>query len=235
MMLRSGEGLVRLGMLALSLAGLLALVGLYSTVKLGSGGILATGDNLAIVSAGYFVSVLLGSVLALTVLIFGVVALYAYLANGGQRTLALGAMVSSIVGIALMLSRGRLRLRCSGPQPVVPGRQPGEHKDCRLHLRGTLVTIESVNILLYSAGFVLFGIAIWRSSVLPGWTGVLVAVHAPLVSGPFTLVGSVAGALLALAGGGWIAFSVLRAPLVKRKPWRRHAPGERIPERSRRL
>jgi hypothetical protein len=105
MMLRNAEGLVRLNMLALPLAGLLALVGLYSTIKPGSGGILATADNRAIVSAGYFVSVLLGNVLALTVLIFGVVALYACLANGGQRTLALGAMVSSIVGLALMLSR----------------------------------------------------------------------------------------------------------------------------------
>jgi hypothetical protein len=61
-MLRNAEGLVRLGMLALPLAGLLALVGLYSTIKPGSGGILATADNRAIVSAGYFVSVLLGNV-----------------------------------------------------------------------------------------------------------------------------------------------------------------------------
>ena len=96
MALRNPEGLVRLGMLALPLAGLLALVGLYSTARLGSGGILATGDNRDIVSTGFFVSVLLGNVLALTVLIFGVVALYAYLANGGQRTMALGAMVREI-------------------------------------------------------------------------------------------------------------------------------------------
>jgi len=103
--MRNPDGLVRLGMLALPLASLLALAGLYSAFKLGSGGILATGDNRAIVSTGYFVSVLFGNVLALTVLIFGVVALYAYLAKGGQRTLALGAMASSIVGISLMLSR----------------------------------------------------------------------------------------------------------------------------------
>jgi hypothetical protein len=212
-MLRNAEGLVRLGMLALPLAGLLALVGLYSTAKLGSGGILATGDNLAIVSAGYFVSVLLGSVLALTVLIFGVVALYAYLANGGQRTLALGAMVSSIVGIALMLSRaGVFAYAVPALSRSFLDGNPESIRIVDSIFAGPLVTIESVSILLYSAGFVLFGIAIWRSSVLPGWTGVLVAVHAPLVSGPFTLVGSVAGALLALAGGGWIAFSVLRDP-----------------------
>ncbi len=37
-------GLIRIGILALPLSGILALVGLYSTFKLGSGGILATGD-----------------------------------------------------------------------------------------------------------------------------------------------------------------------------------------------
>jgi hypothetical protein len=98
---RNPNNLVRIGTTALPLAGLLALVGLYGTFKLGPGGILATSDNRAIV----FASVLLGDVLALTVLIFGVVALYAYLAESAQRTLALGAMASSIVGISLTLSR----------------------------------------------------------------------------------------------------------------------------------
>jgi hypothetical protein len=70
--------------------------------------------------------------LALAVPIFGVVAPYAYLAEGAQRTLALGAMTSSIVGISLMLSRmgdfawasspGGLRLRRPRPQPFVLGR-----------------------------------------------------------------------------------------------------------------
>ena len=50
-------------------------------------------------------SVFLGNVLALTVLIFGVMALYACLANTGERALTLGAMVLSIVGIALILTR----------------------------------------------------------------------------------------------------------------------------------
>ncbi len=100
---RNSDGLIRLGILALPLAGLLALVGLYSSVQLGTGGILATGDNQAIVSSGYFVSQLLGNGLALTLLIFGVMALYAYLANTSVRALALGAMVLSILGIALTL------------------------------------------------------------------------------------------------------------------------------------
>ena len=53
---RNTDGLIRLGVLALALAGLLALVGLYGSLKLGPGGILASGDNRAITSTGYFLS-----------------------------------------------------------------------------------------------------------------------------------------------------------------------------------
>jgi hypothetical protein len=63
--------------------------------------------------------------------------------------------------------------------------------------------------MLYSAGFFLFGIAIWRSSTFPGWAGFLMAASAPLVSGPFPVVDSVAGALLAPVGR-CIALSAMR-------------------------
>ena len=207
------DGLIRLGVLALPLAGLLALVGLYSTLKLGPGGILASGDNRAIVSAGYFLSVFLGNVLALTVLIFGVMALYAYLANSRERTLALGAMVLSLVGIALILSRvGVLAYTIPALSRSFLNGNPESIRILDYIFAGPLGTIENLSLLFYSAGFILFGIAIWRSGALPRWAGVLVAVHAPLISGPFSVVGSVAGALLALVGGGWIALSVLRGP-----------------------
>src|SRR5829696_5233796 len=101
---RNNDGSICLGVLALPLAGLLALVGLYSSFQLGTGGILSTGEDQAIVSSSYYVSQLLGNALALTLLIFGVVALYAYLANSGVGALALGAMVLSIFGIALTLT-----------------------------------------------------------------------------------------------------------------------------------
>ena len=75
---RDSDNLIRLGVLALPLAGLLALGGLDSSFQLGTGGILATGNNRAIVSGGYYVSQLIGNALALKFLIFGLVALYAY-------------------------------------------------------------------------------------------------------------------------------------------------------------
>jgi hypothetical protein len=127
-------------------------------------------------------------------------------------------MVSSIVGIALMLSRaGVFAYAVPALSRSFLDGNPESIRIVDSIFAGPLVTIESVSILLYSAGFVLFGVAIWRSGVLPRWAGVLVAVHTPLVSGPFPLVGSVAGALLALAGGGWIAFSVLRDPPGRRE------------------
>jgi hypothetical protein len=219
MSLRSSDGLTRLGLLALPLAGLLALIGLYSTLQLGSGGILASGDNRAIVSGGYFLSVFLGNILALAVLILGVVALYAYLANGGQSALALGAMVSSVFGIALTLST--VGVNAYAVPALSRSFLEGKTQSIRIIdyvFAGPLGTVSTLAFLLYSAGFVLFGVAVWRSGALPGWAGVLVAVHAPLISGPFTVVGSVVGALLALAGGGWIALSALRGPSDEAPP-----------------
>ena len=208
---RNPDGLIRFGMLALPLAGSLALAGLYSAFKLGSGGILATGDNRAIVSTGYFASVFLGDVLALTVLIFGIVALYAYLAETAQRTLALGATVSTLVGISLMLSR--LGVFAYAVPALSASFLDGDPESITIldHVfAGPLGLVEIASDLLYSAGFVLFGAAIWRSGVLPRLAGVLVAVHAPLITGPAPVAGAAAGALLALLGGGWIALSAIR-------------------------
>jgi hypothetical protein len=63
------------------------------------------------------------------------------------------------------------------------------------YLSGQLNAIEMANtifgyptaiifylaFLLYSAGFILFGFAIWGSGKLPKWAGVLLAIHAPLL------------------------------------------------------
>lgn len=211
---RNADGLIRLGALALPLAGVLALVGLYSTFVLGPGGILASGDLGAIGSAGYFASVFVGYVAALTLLIFGVVALFAYLANSAVRGLAFGAMVLSVVGIAVLLT-GLGVFAYAVPalgREYLNGQNEGAILVLDALFAGPFRTMQTVAFLLYSAGFVLFGVAIWRSGVLPTGAGVLLALHAPLVSGPFSVAGSVLGSLLAVVGGGWIALRVLRAP-----------------------
>jgi hypothetical protein len=131
--------------------------------------------------------------------------------EGAQRTLALGTMASSIVGISLMLSRlGVFAYAVPALSRSFLEGNPESVTILDSIFSGPLGTVEIASVLLYSGGFVLFAIAIWRSGVLPGWAGVLMAAHAPLISGPFPGVGSVAGALLALVGGGWIVLSALR-------------------------
>jgi hypothetical protein len=164
-------------------------------------------------------SVFWGNVLALAVLIFGVIALYAYLVNARERALALAAMILSIFGIALTLST--VGVNAYAIPALSRSYLNGRTESIRILdyiFAGPLGTISTLVFLLYSAGFILVGIAIWRSGVLPKWAGVLVAVHAPLISGPFSVVGSVVGALLALVGGGWIALSVLRGPAAQADP-----------------
>jgi hypothetical protein len=211
---RDSDGPIRLGVLALPLAGLLALVGLYGSFQLGTGGILATGDNRAIVGSGYFVSEIAGNGLALTLLIFGVVALYAYLANSGVRAVALGAMVLSIFGIALQLIE--LGVFAFAIPALSRSFLDGNTESIRILdyiFAGPFRITTTLALLLYLAGFILWGVAIWLSGVLPKWAGVLVAAHAPLlIFGPVSVLGPVLGALLALVGGGWIALSVLRSP-----------------------
>jgi hypothetical protein len=210
---RNSDNLIRLGVLALPLARLLALVGLYSSFQLGTGGILATGDNRAIVSGGYYVSQLLGNALALTLLIFGVVALYAYLANSGVKTMALGAMVLSIFGIAFQLiGLGVFAFAIPAlSRSFLEGNQESIIISDYI-FEGPFRIMTTLALLLYLAGFILWGVAIWRSGVLPKWAGVLVAAHAPLLLfGPVSVAGPVVGAVLALLGGGWVALSVLRS------------------------
>jgi hypothetical protein len=115
-------------------------------------------------------------------------------------------MVLSIVGIALLLTG----LGVSAYAVPALGRSylNGNPESIRLldHIfAGPFGTILTLNFLFYSAGFVHFGVAIWRSGELPRWAGVFLAVHAPLISGQFSAVGSILGALLAVVGGGWIA------------------------------
>ena len=66
-----------------------------------------------------------------------------------------------------------------------------------------LFAIASVGILLYSAGSIVFGTAIWRASTLPRWTGVFVGASAPLISlfGLFIGQSQTVGSLLLVAAG----------------------------------
>jgi hypothetical protein len=129
------------------------------------------------------------------------------------RALALGAMVLSIFGIALQLID--LGVFAFAIPALSQSFLEGHSESINILdyiFAGPFRILTTLALLLYLAGFILWGVAIWRSGVLPKWAGVLVAAHAPLLLfGPVSVMGPVVGALLALVGGGWVALSVLRS------------------------
>jgi hypothetical protein len=207
---------IRFGILALPLSGILTLVGLLGRYNVPNP---RDDPEAAVQAAGsttYFVSQLVGNVLGLTVLIFGLLALTAYLANTRSRGLALAGMVLSIAGIALGLSGLGVttyalpeisRAYLSGQQDVLV--------IVAAIFQGVVRELFVPVALLYMAGFILFGVAIWRCGVLPKPAAISLGLHAPLVEGFFRAQlnwASVVGALLFILGSSVIAYSVFRKP-----------------------
>ena len=104
-------------------------------------------------------------------------------------------MVLSIFGIALILTGvGVFAYTIPAVSQSFLNGQQESIRIVEYIFAGPLGTIGLLTLILYSAGFILFGVAIWRSGTLPRWAGMLVASHAPLLSGPFSVVGTVLGA-----------------------------------------
>ena len=73
-----------------------------------------------------------------------------------------------------------------------------------------------LGFLLYWVGFILFGVAVWRSATLPKWAGVLLAIHPLLILGLLRVpLFIILGGVLLIMRGGWIALSILRQPWVQ--------------------
>src|SRR5215204_5589005 len=168
---------------------------------------------LAYDSLGYFWSQFAGYVLGFTLLTLGVFALTVYLSDIRGEQWALGAMILSILGVGLLLSHYGLRAYAV---PALGGAYLGGEQGAvgmaNVIFGDPTRSVFYAAFLLYSAGFILFGFAVWGSGTLPQWAGVLLALHAPLLSAPLPDVFSVLGALLLLMGGGWVALTVLRRP-----------------------
>jgi hypothetical protein len=165
---------------------------------------------------------LLGTMLGIILLIFGVIALGAYLAKekGRSRRLGLVAMVVTIAANMLFL-------------PIAGWAAFGEPAIGRAYLSGIeeamqinpgpdFSAIFLLSVVLAFIGNVLLGIAIWRSRILPKWAGAIWIAWAVLfyVAGVLyglLFVGSSpptqpVGALLMAISGGWIVWSVFRQP-----------------------
>jgi hypothetical protein len=156
--------LIRIGILALPVSGLLTLVGLIGRYDMPSPRLDPKAAAQAASTTGYVVSQLVGNVLGLTLLIFGVLALTVYLAETRVERVALAAMIVSIAGIAPIMSAMDVTTYAL---PVL-GRAylSGQHDAMQIVstiFGNPLTSIFLVTFLLYAAGFILFGGAIWRS------------------------------------------------------------------------
>jgi hypothetical protein len=207
------SGLTRIGIWALPLAGLLSLIGGLASLGSPDPGVDPRGAAQAASSSGFVLSQFVGNVLAVTLAIFGVIALFAYLANIGWGRLAAAAMILCILGFAMLLSFLGL------PTYVIPVISrtylSGQHDAFRVvgAIFDSVFPIIIVASLLYFLGFLIFSVVIWRSGVLPRGAGVLLAIAGLVLAVPapseiLTIVGSV----LLLVAGGWIALSVMRGP-----------------------
>ena len=163
-------------------------------------------------ATNYLVDHLFGSILGVMLAIFGAVALGVYLSS---RRSALFGMVLSIAGNALTLTIFGMstfatpaigRAYLEGQRNIIEVNQ---------NILGTPVIVTAlVSGLLYTVGTILFGVAVWRSATLPKWAGVLYAPTGLLISILGLAIGwtQTLGSILIIAGGGWIAWSVLRRP-----------------------
>ncbi len=210
---------VRLGLLTLPLAGLLvtwAAIAGSTFFDFRDAHVSPEEAAQAYNSLGYFLSQFVGYVLGLTLLTLGVFSLTVYLSDIRGEHWSLGAMVLSILGIGVLLSIYGLRTYAI---PALGGAylngQQNAIETANTIFNNPTASVFYVAFVLYSAGFILFGFAVWGSGTLPRWSGVLLAVHAPLLSGPLPDLFSVLGALLLLVGGGWVALAVLRRPPVQ--------------------
>ena len=212
---------IRLSLLALPIAGLLvtwAAIASSAFFDFSDAAVDPEGVAQAYDSLGYFLSQFAGYVLGLTLLTVGVFALTIYLSEIRGERWSMVAMLLSILGVGLLLSHYGLRTYAV---PALGG----------AYLNGEQNAVEMANVifgnpaqsvlyvafLLYSAGFILFGFGVWGSGALPKWAGVLLAIHAPLLTAPLPDLFSVLGALLLLVGGGWITFAVLRKPPTQKR------------------
>ena len=169
-----------------------------------------------VTTTSFLVSHLVGSILGTTIGLFGVLALFAVLAASGVRRLALPGLVLSVAGMAFILT---LFGAATFAQPAI-GRAYLAGQQAAVAINSDLYGASAVVVgltggLLYSAGAVLLGVALWRVGTLPRWAGILYAVAVPLISivGLAVGVAQPVGAVLIIISGTWIADAVWTRPV----------------------
>ncbi len=211
---------IRAGLLALPISGLLTM---WSTL------ISQPNPNTEfeawsrfVTTPDYLVSHLLGTNLGIILLIFGVLALGAYLAKRGRSgRLGLMAMIITIAANALGLMSASGWSTFAAPA-IGRAYLAGMEDAMRVDVGADFIVIFMLVIALSIIGTVLLGIAIWRSGILPKWAGAIwiawaVMFYVAGVLSGFLFTSSSLptqpiGSLLMAISGGWIVWSALRRP-----------------------
>lgn len=170
----------RLGMLALLLAGILFAV----TLLLRGPSIIdptadPAGFARAVTSANH-VTWALGTIVANALATLGVLALYSYLATSPVNRLAFAAMICVVLHDALFASFLGFNLALPAIGELYLQGQQAVIKAAAYPV--PLMAILSLGSVLGLIGFILFGIAIWRSGRLPKWTAIPLALALPLLA-----------------------------------------------------
>jgi hypothetical protein len=172
-------------------------------------------------STSYLVTHMLAATGGTILAIFGVFALGAYLASGRSERLGLAAMVTAASGHALLMVPSVIstfatpaiaEAYLAGMKGVITG----------VDFHPAMMVIFMLGLFLAFVGNVLLGVAVWRSGVLPKWSGAIWASSVPtfyllgallgIVTTGGSLLTQPVGALLMAMGGGWMALSAMRRP-----------------------
>ncbi len=131
-----------------------------------------------------------------------------YPRGGGGAALA--ALVLSVLGTCMVLSVSGLYTYGIPllAQEYVNGQQDALQMATAI-TGGKIYAVLFPSVFLYVVSFVLFGIAVWRSELLPKWAGALLALAGLLVLAPPPTVIALLGNILLIVAGGWIALGVL--------------------------
>jgi hypothetical protein len=156
-------------------------------------------------------------VAAFILLIFGFVALYAYLRSSRRERLAFVGMIVTLVGIGVFLPAYGFLFFVSPAltQLALQGQKDATNVITAIAIIPGVITLVAGSVLL-ALGAVVFSIAIWGGNTLPKWAGVLFAVGwlAIVFHTQLPQVGDILAGLLIAIGGTWLGWCIYRQASV---------------------
>lgn len=168
------------------------------------------GASEAITSAGWWLSHAIAMV-GFILLLYGILALYARLADGDREPAAFRGMVFSLAGIALIMPMMGVEIHIL---PLIGklylGGKTGVASMIEQIYLGPALWVFLLGLLLLAIGSISLARAIWQTRLLPRWAGVIFAVGLTLWFPPFPRIVRVIDGLLIGVGGLWLAYGLRR-------------------------